>query len=607
MRTNLINIAVLSLIVIFTSCEDFLERPDASGLTEDVVFKTMKDADKVLAGAYAFAPWGFPSYLGADGSWGYSFRLMNHSTTNLSDEAHTQSNAWDIQGINYYLKGTLSSNLDYPYLEDKWMFNYQGIRSAFLYINNVDRVTDGSPDIIKKRKAEALAFVATKQYENFKRYGGVAWVPTYTKLGQEYSLERLTIAQTVDSIIGLLNRAIPDLPMKTEMQEFGRINKIAAMALKARTLLWAASPLFNPEDNVSYFPSFSAQDLIKYPQYSRERWKLAAEASDEALNTALTNGYKLIEKGDNGLPTFKDAYKASVFYFPNDPVRNTEIIWGTRLTKTYNEEEWGRYFRIPWGKLGSGFLPSVYCTVIPLQNFVDMYEMTDGSDQPENLYSSATPYENLDARFSASMFYHGYRVEGNARPTIDMSRRSSSDKGWNRPDDVDNFTGYYYSKFIKDQEATGEMSFHNCFWPYIRLAELYLMSAEAWNEYDYNGNKQRIFSMINAVRNRAGQPDIQTIPGFQDNQAYMRERIKRERAVELAFEEHRYFDLKRWKMGNGYIGGQMTMMEVTGTASAPVFTIKPFGEPRFFSDKYYLYPFPLIEVQKSKIIQNPGW
>jgi len=236
-----------------------------------------------------------------------------------------------------------------------------------------------------------------------------------------------------------------------------------------------------------------------------------------------------------------------------------------------------------------------------------MYEMIDGSDQPESIYSNAKPYENLDARFSASMFYHGYTVEGNARPTIDMSRRSSSDKGWNRPDDVDNFTGYYYSKFIKDQEATGEMSFHNCFWPYIRLAELYLMSAETWNEYDYEGRKQHVRDMINAVRNRAGQPNIETIPGFQDNQAWMRERIKRERAIELAFEEHRYFDLKRWKMGNGYIGGQMTMLDITGTGTAPIFTKKPFGEPRFFSEKFYLYPFPLVEVQKSKIIQNPGW
>lgn len=598
---------IMLFVMTITACDDFLERPDASGLTQDVVFRSMKDADQVLASAYAFAPWGHASYMGADGSWNYAFRLMNHNTSNLCDEAHTQSNAWDIQGINYYLKGTLSSNLQYPYLEDKWMFNYQSIRSAFLYIDKIDQVKDGSPELIRIRKAEARAFVATKQYENFKRYGGLAWVPKYAELSENYSTARLTIAQSVDSINSLLDKAILDLPIKTEGLEFGRINKIAAMTLKARTLLWAASPLFNPEDNNSYFPAFSNQDLIKYPTYSKERWKTAAEATDAALNLALSNGYKLIQVGTDGITTPKEAYKASVYYFPNDPIRNTEIIWGTRLTKTYNEADWGRYFRIPWGKLGAGFLPSVYCTNIPLQNFVDLYEMKDGSDQPANLYSVPKPYDNLDARFSASMFYHNYRLEGNAKPTVDMSKRSDTDKGANRPEAVDNYTGYYYSKFIKDQEVNGELSFHNCFWPYIRLAELYLMSAEAWNEYDPTGHRTHILNMLNTVRNRAGQPNIESIPGYQNTQAFMRDRIKRERAVELAFEEHRYFDLKRWKMGDTNIGIQMYMMDVSGNAATPTFTKKSFDEPRFFSDKYYLYPFPLEEVQKSKLIQNPGW
>lgn len=607
MKQLILKIAILTLLTTLLGCNDFLERPDASGLTEDVVFSTMKDADKVLAAAYAFAPWGYPTYMGQDGSWNYAFRLMNHNTTNLCDEAHTQLNDWSVQGINYYLKGTLSSDLQYPYLEDKWMFNYQSIRSAFLYIDKIDMVKDGDAAIIKKRKAEARAFVAAKQYENFKRYGGLAWVPEYTKLSQTYSTERLTIAQSVDSLVNLLNKAIPDLPVKTEGAEFGRINKIAAMALKARTLLWGASPLFNPSDNQSYFPSFSRQDLIKYPTYDKERWKLAAEAADATLTEALANGYKLIKNGDAGVSSFKEAYKASVYYFPNDPIRNTEIIWGTRLAQTYNETEWGRYYRIPWGRMGTGLLLSVGCNVIPTQNFVDMYEMKDGSDQPATLYNSTTPYENLDARFYGSMFYHGYKLEGVAKPTIDISFRSATDKGANRPESVDNCSGYYYSKFLKDQEITGELSFHNCFWPYIRLAEIYLMAAEAWNEYDPNGHKQHIRDMINAVRNRAGQPNIETIAGFQDTQEYMRERIKRERAVELAFEEHRYFDLKRWKMGDGYIGGQMTGLDVTGTANNPTFTRKPLGEPRFFSNKFYLYPFPLEEIQKSKLIQNPGW
>ena len=606
MKNILSKIAILALFAILFGCNDYLERPDASGLTEDVVFSNMKDAENMLASAYAFAPWGYPTY-GTLGAWGYTFRLMNHNTTNLSDEAHTQLSDWTFQSVNLYLTGTVTSSTDYPYTEDKWMLNYQGIRSAFLFLAKVDRVKDGTAALITKRKAEALAFVATKQYENFKRYGGLAWVPTYTIYTETYPTARLTIAQSVDSIISLLERAIPNLPEKTENLEFGRINKIAAMTIKARTLLWAASPLFNPADNVSYFPSYSNQDLIKYPSYDKERWRLAAEASDATLNEALANGYRLTQKGDAGISTFREAYKASIYYFPNDAIKNTEIIWGTRLTETYNDQDWGRYYRIPWGKQSGGFLASVGCNVTPLQDFVDMYEMTDGSDQPATLYNSPNPYDNLDARFSGSMWYHGYKIEGIARPSVDVSWRSETDKGVNRPAATDNCTGYYYSKFIKDQEANGELAFHKAFWPYIRLAELYLMSAEAWNEYDPNGHKQYIRDMINAVRNRAGQPNIELIPGFQDTQSFMRDRIKRERAIELAFEEHRYFDLKRWKMGFTNIGGQKYGMDVTGPAATPTFTRKLIGTVRSFSPRDYLFPIPLTDIQKSDMIQNPGW
>ena len=111
MKQLISKIAILTFFSTLFGCNDFLERPDASGLTEDVVFSTMKDADKVLASAYAFAPWGYPTYMGQDGSWNYAFRLMNHNTTNMCDEAHTQLNDWSVQGLNYYLKGTLSSDL----------------------------------------------------------------------------------------------------------------------------------------------------------------------------------------------------------------------------------------------------------------------------------------------------------------------------------------------------------------------------------------------------------------------------------------------------------------------------------------------------------------
>ena len=146
------------------------------------------------------------------------------------------------------------------------------------------------------------------------------------------------------------------------------------------------------------------------------------------------------------------------------------------------------------------------------------------------------------------------------------------------------------------------------YWPYMRLAELYLIYAEALTEYDYNANKTEILKYVNIIRRRAGQPDLEDASGFQDNQDYVRQQIRKERAIELAFEEQRYFDLKRWKIPDGHIGGNMYGMEINGTADNPIYNKKIFEE-RVFTSKWYLYPIKEydVKVSEGKLIQNPGW
>jgi hypothetical protein len=142
----------------------------------------------------------------------------------------------------------------------------------------------------------------------------------------------------------------------------------------------------------------------------------------------------------------------------------------------------------------------------------------------------------------------------------------------------------------------------------MRLAELYLIYAEALMEYNYNGNKSEIFKYINLIRNRAGQPNIEDCPDFADNETYVRNRIRNERAIELAYENQRYFDLKRWKMGHSHIGGAFTKMVITGTSDNPIFSKQDYEE-RIFTDKWYLYPLKEADVLKSFgiLLQNPGW
>ena len=166
-----------------------------------------------------------------------------------------------------------------------------------------------------------MGLVAQRYYEMFKRYGGLPWIDHYITMGESIDMSRMSITRTVDSICRLLDRAIamPELPERNAVNEFGRVNKVALRMLKARVLLWSASPLFNPEDNQSYYPSFNKQELIKHETYDKNRWQEAADACLEAINAAHGAGYALYTKyGD----PVKD-YKAAVTEFPDIDANGT--------------------------------------------------------------------------------------------------------------------------------------------------------------------------------------------------------------------------------------------------------------------------------------------
>jgi len=600
MKKNNIYIILILIFAFGTSCSDFLEEPeDVAGLTEDVVFTTIEDAEKVLAAAYSCPPYGFVA-MQYNAPWSYG--ILNYTATcaSLCDEGDVATQSENFQNTRYN-QGTLSADEIYPWTEDKWDFNWQVIRSGWLFFDNVDRVTDGTPQsYINKRKGEALGMIATKYYEMFKRYGGLPWVNHYIRNGETNPKTRLSVDASVDSLCALIDRAAALLPDRNDPGEFGRINKVAMMLLKARTLLFSASPLFNPENNLSYYPIFTADSLLKHKVYSKERWKDAADAAKAALDEGLAHGYALY---NDPAKTPGENYKLAVTAFPEETEsgasNNKEIIWGTRIFNSYAEG--GGDYRIhiySKSHFGSGM-----AYTIPLQNLVDMYELKDGSVQDDNFYLQTDPYSKLDARFNATMFYHNKKV---GSFTLDMS-----DGGDNNPPSngvAQNFTGYYLAKFFDEKWVVGQASAPKSYWPYMRFAELYLIYAEALNEYNYTANKAEIFTNINKIRTRAGQPNIQDCPGFLDNQEYVRERIKVEREIELAYEEQRYFDLKRWKMGPDYIGGHMYAIKVGGTASDPIYERVPFEE-RVFTDKWYLYPLKKSDVQlcNGLLIQNPGW
>lgn len=589
-RSIILTFLVIGFITVsgfFTSCKDYLAQPPSATLPIDTVFSNITNAEKVLATAYSLVPYGFPAVQ--VGAWSYALQIYFSPVSNISDES---DNAWPSAfHKSYYNQGKLDATVIYPFLEDKWLFNFEAIRSAYLFIENVDKIPQPRPAqaYINRLKGEARAIIGIKYYEMFRRYGGMPWINKVYSPNDKVDFTRLTIAQTVDSIAAVLDKAAIDLPARLDGSDFGRINKVTVLATKARMFLFAASPLFNAAE--PYFP-FGKPQVLCYGNADPSRWKKAADATKAAIDLAESNGYKLVNTGKPDVD-----YTTAVKAFP--PL-NTEIIQGTRNMKSiYDGQGDGR--NKPYSKT---IFPGGTPSIMPLQNAVDLYETVDGKPTAPDYFSQPNPYAKgkLDPRFYQTILYHGSAWD---IYTMDMSQ---SPAGTPLGDNVGRiagqfYTGYYCLKFqFPDWFRTGGATPHS-FWPYLRLPELYLMYAEALNEYE--PANPDIKKYVNLIRSRAGIAQLPVL-ATDNTQDGMRSRIRNERAVELMFEGHRYFDLKRWKMGS-VIGGPVYGMNTVKTGS--VITFERFKyEDRLFPLTMYLYPIPLDDVLKSPgLLQNPGY
>ncbi len=588
-KSTILTFLVIVLITTFgflSSCKDYLAQPPSAVLPIDTVFSNITNAERVLATAYTFMPYGFPA--AQNGAWSYALQIYFSPLADISDEA---DNAW-LSAFNnvYYNNGQLNATTDYVYIEDKWMMNFEGIRSAYLFIENVDKIPEPRPEqqYINRLKGEARAIIGIKYFEMFKRYGGMPWMNKVYAPTDKVYFTRLSVQQTVDSIAALLDKAAVDLPARFDGADFGRVNKVTVLATKARLFLYAASPLFNTGE--AYYPYAKIQNIC-YGNYDVNRWKKAADAAKVAIDLAESNGYKLVNTGKPDVD-----YTTAVRAFPPE---NTEIIQGTRNVKSIYDLQ-GKARMEPYSKK---VFPGGMPCIMPLQNAVDLYETVDGKPTTPDFFNQAEPYAKgkLDPRFHQTVLYNGSKWD---IYTMDMSQTPAGvSTGDNNSRGVQFYTGYYCLKFqFPDFYRIGGKT-PDSFWPYLRLSDLYLTYAEALNEY--NPADPDIKKYVNLVRKRAGIAELPVL-ATDNTQDGMRNRIKNERAVELMFEGHRYFDLKRWKMGS-VIGAPVYGMNTVKNGSNIRYERFKF-EDRVFPASMYLYPIPLADILTSPgLLQNPGY
>lgn len=623
----LISLSVLSL----SSCKrDFLEPwpPDAARGSEDV-WGFYKYAKGILEGIpvdHMPAPRVCDIY-GSYGMLGCATDEMEHSLPTAGVQKFTNG-VWNPANIPtiYYRTSYIGITSRSPYYN-----SCMAIRKANLFLANVDNsvLIDDLNDPTRRYdrtwwKGQAYFYRAFFAFDMLSKYGPYVISTKVEEVNDELFRGRNTMDECVAQIVKDCDSAIDSLPALWDEDNWGRPNSMAAAALKSRVLLYYASPLYQGD-----FKNFG---LAKGEIGDRNRWIAAADAAREAID--LNEFYDLAT-----VTNFSRPYSASGTYGYEISLKtgtdNVELIWSTIQTTSgsiYNE-----VYNLPAGVDGC------YGYNNPTQNFVDMFEYLEGGKAVPFDWNNPTHVANMyannkrDPRFYSSVLYNGYTWgESSSKAyTIDVydAVEGHNTYGVHRDPSLKNSTktGYYYRKFLSEKVysyKSGNYTSAKRGRILFRMAELVLNYAEALNEAygpyepDPNGGIRPLMEweepletaadMINLIRRRVNMPAI----SGSLTQEQMREVIHHERAIELCFEGHRFYDLRRWKEGDK-LGEPIYGVRVIPTAwnasgkPTKFEYVREKVEDRVWRDCMYWWPIPYTEYVKYEdheaFYQNPGW
>ncbi len=483
-------------------------------------------------------------------------RLMGHVRgldcgTEIGDEGPSWApiDAWNIGDVSALLNP----------LEDwygEWSGYYVSIRRTNLILENSATIK-GDPIKIEQLKGQAYFLRAWFYSSLVNLYGPVPIINRALELGEDLSISRSTYEECIQFITEDLDSATALLPLNWEGVNLGRATKGSAMGLKSRMLLYAASPLNNLSNDAA-------------------KWQAASDAAKAVIDL---NQYSL----------YPDYYE--IFHEDN----NQEVIFDVQYafpTRTMNIE----FDQNPANIDGAQGLWK------PTQELVDSYEMADGKKifDPGSGYDEQNPYINRDPRFYASVLYNGAPWREQFVETFMNGLSGPGDQN----ESGNSMTGYYCRKFINEKNPIGEDDNKtNTNWILIRYAEILLNYAEA--ELQLN-NENVAKQYINMVRNR-GVGMMPPIPDAETGNELI-DHYRNERKIELAFEEHHFFDVRRWKVAPSLLSLPVHNMHIVkeddGTFTYAVEEL----EERVWRDALYYYPIPLDDINKNvNLKQNPGY
>ncbi|MDD4992139.1 MAG: RagB/SusD family nutrient uptake outer membrane protein [Paludibacter sp.] len=601
-KRNTILVLVVGLFITY-GCEDvkfgnnFLEKAPGVDVTKDTIFSDIKYAEDFLWGAYKTLPYGLNCAFSDGTHAGNQFAKMQTDVLESISDLSQSYLGWG--GANYYYNGSYNSNFENstngkcPFINDQ---KFDGIRKSYILIENIDKVPNADQVYKNRLKAEARMVIAVQYTEFFRNFGGVPWLThAYTTNENITTFPRLTAQTTCDSIVAVIDKAIPDLPWTLDDPETwdGRFTKASALGLKARILLFNASPLFN--SSTPYLAGkASDQKLTWHGGYDNSLWKKAADAAHKLIEDAEGTGdYKLYHLDGNSYRLdFQGAYWKR---------GNGEILISTRYAFKSTAQTEGLMFNASSGPANTASGSTGWGCGNVTADYVEMFPMANGLPitDPASGYDPAFPNENRDPRLYETVMVNGDAYRGR---TIELFIG-----GRERPSagNLAAMTGYCVRKFILDHDVATSLG-TVIQWPYLRLAEIYLSYAEASNEYEGTPSAEA-YRCVNIVRNRVG---LGNLPSGLSKEQF-REAVITERALEFGWEEVRWYDLVRWKRDADFtktLHGVNTVQLTPFTFSYTKFDLPARFWKTTWSPKWYLSAFPISEINKNYgLIQNPGW
>lgn len=627
---NTLIIAVL--LITGSACQDYLDVVPDNVATIEHAFSNRNEAEKFLFTCYSYLPKegdpdANPAFNGGDEVWTYWPMVEDFFSLDSYNIARGLQNKVDPE-VNYW-DGFSDINL------------WQGIRNCNLFLDNIDQVKDIQPYEKDRWVAEVKFLKAYFHWYLFRMYGPIPLMDEAlpaTATPETINAPRQPADSVVNYIAGLIDESLEGegdsgLPLKilNEGTELGRITKVAALAIKARLLVTAASPLFNGNPDYANFMNKDGTPLFA-SEYSEEKWHRAADACKEAIDAAHEAG-KVLYTFNPSVGSY-DEHIMTEMSIRNAVAEkwNSELLWGT--THDGQPTYWLQVFAAPQLDpnnfnltLKGKFAPTLKMAElfytengVPINedktwDYQNRYELQNTTADDYGMqadYKTVGLHFDREPRFYASIAFDGSTwFMQNGTYNINSKLGQHSAKKQSRLYSV---TGYYTKKLVNWNlvATTSFVNVESYPWPIMRLSDLYLLYAEALNEI---GNSAEALIYINQIRDRAGLNSVEsswgnysTQPGKYQTKEGLRAIIQQERGIEMAFEGSRFWDLRRWKTApqvlNSPIYGWDIEQEEYEEYNQRVFLFNQ----KFVSPRDYFWPIREYNLQiNPNLVQNPGW